>query len=196
MSELISSNWEISVEHSLPTEVWKTEDLQAFFDIDQDFLESKIGISERRFLPANVPSMDLALDASRSVLERCNFKADKLDLIIYVTQNPDFILPHSSARLASLLNCADQTAAFDLSLGCSGWVYALQLGVSFANAQNINSILIVTCDTYSPRIEKADKSMMSIFGDAAAATLMIKSDAGRFSIGRAILVLMEPRAII
>jgi 3-oxoacyl-[acyl-carrier-protein] synthase III len=178
-----SVRWEMNISHTLAPEVWKTDDLKEYFEIDKEFIEQKIGISERRFLPRGKQSMDLAFEASKKVLDKCNYDATDVDLIIYVTQNPDYILPQSSARLASLLECSSGTASFDLSLGCSGWVYALSLGAAFAEMQNFSSILLVTCDTYSPRIERSDKSMMSIFGDAAAATLLIRSKNGYLTIG-------------
>jgi 3-oxoacyl-[acyl-carrier-protein] synthase-3 len=95
---------------------------------------------------------------------------DKVGLLIVVTQNPAYKLPHSSAILQNKLALSVNTACFDINLGCSGYVYALSVAKAFMITENIDDAIVVTCDPYSKIMDKSDYETISVFGDAATAT--------------------------
>jgi 3-oxoacyl-[acyl-carrier-protein] synthase-3 len=100
-----------------------------------------------------------------------------IGLLIVVTQNPDvYGLPHVSAILHGKLGLHDGVAAFDISLGCSGWVYGLSAAKAFMEANGIEYGLLVTADPYSKVLDASDRNTMLLFGDAATATLLGRDD--------------------
>ena len=138
---------------------------------DEDFIKTKIGVVSRSFLGANESVNDLAGQACENLFHHnSTLSRDKIGLLIVVTQNPDYKLPHSSALLQHSL-CLDVNAAcFDINLGCSGYVYALSVAKAFMIAEDITDGILVTCDPYSKVMRKADYETVSVFGDAATAT--------------------------
>jgi 3-oxoacyl-[acyl-carrier-protein] synthase III len=142
------------------------------FDEDKNFIENKIGAL---FLPRkedDQESSDLSLLAFEALLENCpDLKKDLIDAIVVVTQNPDGDgLPHSSAILQRKLGLPYSVAAFDVSLGCSGYVYGLFILKGFLEASGLKNGILFTSDQYSKIIDPDDRVTTLLFGDAATAT--------------------------
>ncbi len=156
----------------------------ARYGTDEAFLRAKTGyLTVARKAPAEQTS-DLAERAARLVLDRHSEVARQLGLLIVVTQNPDgYGLPHVSAIVHGKLGLHEQVAAFDISLGCSGWVYGLSVAKAFMEANAIDYGLLITADPYSKVLDVADRNTMLLFGDAATATLLGRGD-HRWSLGK------------
>ncbi len=164
--------WKFDFAYALPETVFSAKKIAEMTNGDEAFIRDKCGIESRRFLTQDETPLDLAAMAAKAGLEKANISANELDWLIFVTQNPDFQLPQSSALLCHRIGAREDIASFDVSLGCSGWVYALNIANSFAQIQNLGTGMIVTCDPYSKAMNDDNKSVMSVFGDAAAATVM------------------------
>jgi len=95
---------------------------------------------------------------------------NRIKLVVLVTQNPDFRIPHSSALLQRELGLESDVGCFDISLGCSGYVYALSVAKGLMLSEGLADALLVTCDTYSRIIGPHDRDTVGLFGDAATAT--------------------------
>ena len=96
-----------------------------------------------------------------------------IDCLVVVTQNPDGDgLPHTSAIVHAKLNLKTSCAVFDISLGCSGYVYSLSIIKSFMESNSLKNGLLFTCDPYSKIIDINDKNTSMLFGDAATVTMM------------------------
>ncbi len=146
--------------------------------VDAEFITEKIGVKSRAFLGEDETPVSLAKQACDNLFSRNSPLArDNVQLLIVVTQNPDFKLPHSSALLQSALGLDVSTASFDINLGCSGYVYALTVAKAFMAAEEIGDGLVVTCDPYSRIMGKSDRDTVTVFGDAATAT-WLSSEAG------------------
>jgi 3-oxoacyl-[acyl-carrier-protein] synthase-3 len=152
--------------------------------LDEGFITTKLGIAERAYLAENETVTSLAASACRTLFER-NPELDPaaIGLLVVVTQNPDFRLPHTAALLQQELGLDTGLASFDVGLGCSGWVYALSIARGFMAAEGVDDALVVTCDPYSRIMGRADRETAGLFGDAAAAT-WLSSERGA-AIGRA-----------
>lgn len=174
--------WHLTFASALPDRTVTAAEIAAWTKGEETFIRDKIGIASRRLLEPDETPLSLAVKAAKKGMEKAGVAASDISWVIYVTQNPDFRLPQSSALLCDELGLDSNVAAFDLNLGCSGWVYALTMADAFANAQNLGSGIILTCDPYSRAIEKTDKNTVSVFGDAAAATVFRRG--GSFTIGR------------
>jgi len=160
-----------SIAVAFPADKIDNKTIAAWTGGDENFISSKIGIESRAFLGANESMLDLSRAACKNLFQHnAGLDKSKVGLLIVVTQNPDHRIPHSSAMLQNALSLNVNTACFDISLGCSGYVYALSVARAFMLAENIRDGILVTCDPYSKAMRRKDYETVSVFGDAATAT--------------------------
>lgn len=145
------------------------------FGIDDDFLSTKIGVefvSRRR---PDEETSDLCVSAFLALERKCQVARKAVDCVVVVTQNPDGDgIPHTSAIVHGKLRLDENCAAFDLSLGCSGYVYGLSIMQSFMRDHDLSCGLLFTADPYSKIVDPSDKNTALLFGDAATVTLLTK----------------------
>jgi len=158
----------------------------AEFEIDETFVVEKIGVRSRSIMAPGESTTDLCVRAFADLQLRGGPVPEDVDCVVVVTQNPGANIPHLSARVHAALNLAERCACFDISLGCSGYVYGLSAIQAFMAANELSNGLLFTCDPYSPIIDLADKNTSMLFGDAASVTWIGKSPklvGGRFTFG-------------
>ncbi len=155
---------------ALPERVVTAREVAEWTGGDEAFIADKVGIKSRHFLSPEDSALELAASAVHDLFERTDLKPDAVDLLVYVTQNPDFGLPQNSSLLAHALQLDMSVASFDVGLGCSGWVYGLSVVKGFMMAEGRRNAVLVTCDPYSRIMDRHDRSTVTVFGDAAAAT--------------------------
>lgn len=157
------------------------------YNTTQDFIEKKTGYPSLARKAANETTVDLAYHAFTQLLEEHSNLINEIGLLVVITQNPNPTIPHVSALLHGKVKLPTTVAAFDISLGCSGWVYGLSIVKSFMEANNIAKGVLITADPYSDILDETDKNTSLIFGDAATATLLssenIKWNIGKFVFG-------------
>ncbi len=137
---------------------------------DETFIREKVGISTRHILADDETGLGLAETACKTLFEESSLSAEDVGLVVYVTQNPDRRLPNNAPSLMHALGIPTSAAGFDLSLGCSGYVYGLSVVEAMLQAQGIDNALLVTCDPYSRIMAIEDKATNAVFGDAATCT--------------------------
>lgn len=147
-----------------------TSDYKLFSDEERNLFIKSVGIIERRVAPFEITTSDLCYNAAEKLIKDLNWKKEDIDCLIFVSQSPDYFLPATSILLQNRLNLSKKTMAFDVSLGCSGYVYGLQLISSILSSGQIKKGLLLVGDksTLSTYIE--DKSSYPLFGDAGSAT--------------------------
>jgi 3-oxoacyl-[acyl-carrier-protein] synthase III len=141
-------------------------------ETDEKFILEKIGIQSLSRIPTGQNTSDLCVQAFHALKKKIKLHEDQLDFLMVVTQNPDLPIPHSSAMVHGKLGLSTRCAVFDISLGCSGWVYALHTAISFMAQNDLKAGLIFTADPYSKVIDPNDKNTDMLFGDAASVTLL------------------------
>lgn len=170
----------------LPTNVISNYDRKEAFSVDDSFIENKLGVKQTTIKdPAELAS-DLAFKAVEALEEKREIDRSTIECLIVVTQNPDYNIPHSSAILHGKLGLASSCAAFDISLGCSGYVYGLSVIESFMQQNGMTQGILVTSDPYSAIVDPTDKNTAMLFGDAATATLITNSPtfvSGQYTFG-------------
>lgn len=144
--------------------------VQEFPEWSVDKIASKTGIHQRRISAKDEFSSDLAVKAATILLERHD--KSKIDYLILCTQSPDYYLPTTACILQDRLGLNTAMGAFDFNLGCSGYVYGLGLAKALIENGQASSVLLITAETYSKFINSSDKSVRTLFGDAASATLI------------------------
>ena len=141
------------------------------FSIDEEFIEDKIGIrSLAREKKLSVTEM--CCRAYEDLFSKKSVSIDNVDCIVLCTQNGGGKLPHTSTYIQKKLGASKDCAVFDLSLGCSGYVYGLSIMKAFMNENGLSCGLFFTCDPYSSILEPSDKNTELLFGDAATVTLL------------------------
>lgn len=148
-------------------------------NIEQEFPEwsiakiaSKTGIHCRYIAGTNETSVDMAVKAAQKLFEEHQIQKETIDFVILCTQSPDYFLPTSACVIQEKLGISTSAGAFDINLGCSGFVYGLGIAKGLIASQQAKNILFITSETYSKFIHPKDKSNKTIFGDAAAATII------------------------
>ena len=140
------------------------------FNIDDKFIEEKIGVRYHTLKEENEKASDLCIKAYENLIKKIDIKKEDIDCVVVVTQNPDFNIPHTSAILHGKLGLNKSCACFDISLGCSGYVYGLSIIISFMKYNHLKKGLLFTADPYSDIIDHNDKNTDLLFGDGATVT--------------------------
>ncbi|MGB5965070.1 MAG: ketoacyl-ACP synthase III [Sulfurimonadaceae bacterium] len=147
-------------------------DLKEKFEIDDDFIENKIGVKYHALKDEGFKSSDMCVKAFEELQKNSDINSEEIECCIVVTQNPDFNIPHTSAIVHGRLGLPDNCAAFDISLGCSGYVYGLSNIIAFMKNNGMKKGLLFTSDQYSDIVDEDDKNTALLFGDAATVTLI------------------------
>lgn len=163
------------INYYLPANSLSNQKMETFFpEWNATKIEEKVGIKERHIADENETALDLGYEAAITLFD--NFDRSKIDFLILCTQSPDYFLPTSACVLQSKLDLLTNVGAFDINLGCSGFIYGLAVAKGLISAGVAQNILLVTAETYSKHIHPNDKANRSIFGDGAAATIISHSE--------------------
>ena len=168
---------------ALPDKIVTNADLEKIMDTTDEWITSRTGIKERRIAGENEFLSDLALAASRRALEMAGVKPEELDLIVIGTVTPDQPMPATACQLQHALGAVN-AAAFDLSAGCSGFMYALTIGDQFIRGGGAKKALIIGGEVLSKFVDWEDRSTAVIFADGCGAVVIgaeTESDRGLLS---------------
>lgn len=168
----------------LPEKILSNDELASLYpEWPAEKIYSKTGIKIRHIAAEHQTAADLAYEAAMALFARGVIKPDDVDFIILCTQAPDYILPTTACILQNRLGIPRHTGALDINLGCSGFVYGLSLAKGLIETGAARCVLLLTADTYSKYIHPLDKSVRTLFGDAAAATAIVAEDSDFECIG-------------
>ncbi len=143
---------------------------------DMDLIYSKTGIRVRYVAgPAQCVS-DLGVAAAEKLFRENDIDRRSIDFLLFCTQTPDYPLPTTACLVQDRLGLPTSVGALDFNLGCSGYVYGLSLADGLIQSGVAKRVLLITSETYSKYIHPADRSLRTIFSDAAAATLVDAAD--------------------
>jgi len=133
------------------------------------------GVVERRVAGDTITSSDLCYAAARSLLQGLDWTPESVDALVMVTQTPDYFMPSSSCILQKRLGLSDRCAAFDVGLGCSGYVYGLWLSGMMLHGGDIKRVLLLHGETPTRYVREDDRAVSLLFGDAGSATAIERS---------------------
>ncbi|MFZ4455612.1 MAG: ketoacyl-ACP synthase III [Bacteroidales bacterium] len=150
------------------TEHFPEEDVKAVVD--------KIGIFERRFAEPGVCSSDLCFAAAEKLIADLSIEREEIDLLVFVSQTPDYRMPATSVILQNRLGLSHNTIAFDLNLGCSGFIYGMSVIYSMMERSNLRKALLLDGETRSRIYSPKDRKTAFIFGDAGVAALIERKE--------------------
>ncbi len=136
----------------------------------------KVGIYERRFADENTCSSDLCFAAAEKLLADNNIDRNEIDLLIFISQTPDYRMPATSVLLQERLGLPNSTIAFDINLGCSAFIYGLSVAYSFMQNSSLRKALILDGETRSKVYSPKDRRSAFLFGDGGVAALVERSE--------------------
>ena len=136
----------------------------------------KIGIYERRFADEHTCSSDLCFAAAERLITDLQVDKSEIDVLIFISQTPDYRMPATAFLLQERLGLPKTTMAFDLSLGCSAFLYGLSIGYSLLQQPHIRKVLLLDGETRSKVYSPKDRKTAFLFGDAGAAVLLERGE--------------------
>lgn len=156
---------------SVPKQKVFTKDYEWVTISERDLFAKTTGIIERRVASSTTTCSDLCFQAADELLNDLNCR-DQIDLILFVSQSPDYFLPSTAVILQDKLGLSKNTVAFDINLGCSGYVYGLSVIGQLLQNGNFRKALLLCGDKSTISTNYQDKSTFPLFGDAGSATLL------------------------
>lgn len=155
----------------IPDRVVGNDFFSYLIDDADEWISSRTGIRERRFVRPEESTSDLAVRAARAALEDAGITADEIDCIVVGTSTPDMILPATACMVQKEIG-AQNAFAFDLNSVCGSFVFSLDTADSFIRAGKARTALVIGADTYSKILNFEDKTTCPLFGDGAAAVIL------------------------
>ena len=150
--------------------------------IPEDEIEktiNNIGIEQRRIAAPDVTASDLCYMAARKLMDDNGIEPESIDVLLFMSQTADYRIPATSCLLQHRLGLPRETMCFDISLGCSGYLFALSTAFAYASMDGVNRVLLLDGETFSKIVNRRDKVDWPLYGDAGTATLIEKGDYGK-----------------
>lgn len=154
----------------VPEKVEESRNFPLFNEVDAENFIKVTGVERRHIAEADVCSSDLCLKAAEKIIAELGWRKEEIDALVFVSQTPDYRLPATSAILQDRLKLPESCFTIDISLGCSGWVYALSVISSLLSHGSMKKGILLSGDTILKFCSPLDKSTYPLFGDAGSAT--------------------------
>ena len=164
---------------NVPERVMTNEELSTLVDTSDEWIVARTGIRERRIARDDEALSDMALPAAREALAAAGVRGDQLDLVIVATVTPDMTFPATAALIADALG-SSEAAAYDLSAGCTGFMYALAQAYGMLAGGVCRRALVVGGDVLSKIVDWSDRTTCIVFGDGAGAVVVERVEVGGF----------------
>jgi 3-oxoacyl-[acyl-carrier-protein] synthase III len=161
---------------SVPDRVIPNDWFTQYVDTSDEWIRTRTGIRERRFVGPNETASTLAVTAARNALAAAELYPQDLDLIICATVTPDHMCPSTACVVQAALGCGP-IPAMDLSAACTGFLYAMSVGEQFIRTGSAHNVLVVGTDVLSRTIDLTDRNTCILFGDGAGAVVLSPTDA-------------------
>ncbi len=165
----------VGVGHYVPENIITNDDLAAYIDTTDEWIQERTGIKERRwFNPEKDTVANMATRATKLALKRAGLKANDIDFIVFATITPDYFFPGSGVLLQRELGLAGEVAAMDIRNACSGFIYGLSTADAFIKSGMYKTVLVVGAEIQSSALDKttAGRDTNVIFADGAGAAIL------------------------
>ena len=161
----------------VPPRILSNKDLETMVDTTDQWILERTGIRERHLVDKGVAASDLAVEAVKKLVQSHPVDLQQIDVIIVGTVTPDMMYPSTACLVQHKLGIA-RTWGYDLSAGCSGFLYSLNAGIQFIESGRHKKVLVIGSDVNSSMTDYTDRAVCIIFGDGAGAVLLEAADEG------------------
>jgi 3-oxoacyl-[acyl-carrier-protein] synthase-3 len=178
MADLSFAGIEIlGIASSVPENIYDNSDLTSLLpEEDLEKVISNIGVRKRRIANHGTTSVDLCIAAAKQLINDLNIDRDEINMILFLSQTPDHVIPASSPYIQNELGLSTDTACIDLSLACSGYVYALSTAFAYAQTSGVQKVLLLVGEVFSKIVSREDRVNWPLYGDGGTATLISEND--------------------
>ncbi|MBL8017157.1 MAG: ketoacyl-ACP synthase III [Ignavibacteria bacterium] len=170
-----------AVGHYVPDTVLTNSDMEKLVETNDEWIQSRTGIKERRILTNGQPTSFMAVEAINMLLKRRGITADELDLILVGTVTPDMLFPSTACVIQDKIG-ATKAWGFDVLAACSGFIFTLVAGMQFIESGMYKKVLIVGSDKMSSITNFKDRNTCVLFGDGAGCVLLEPSEDPQYGI--------------
>lgn len=161
----------------VPQKIAYNKDLTTIMSEEEvEKMISSVGIHERRICDDDVFASDLCYKAAKRLMDDNGITPESIDMILFMSQGADYRIPATACILQQRLGLSKDCAAMDISLGCSGYVYALSTALAYASMAGINRVLLLDGEAFSKVVNPEDRVNVPLYGDAGTATLVEKGN--------------------
>lgn len=161
---------------SVPPTIRKTDAFTRLVGEDdvRKFIKN-VGVLQSHVADEHMTTSDLCFTAANSIIERLGIERDSIDVLLFVSQTPDYIAPSTACILQYRLGLSENCIAYDINLACSGYIYGVTAAMSYLQTDGINRVLLLCGDTVSKHCSPEDRGLVMLSADAGTATII---DAG------------------
>ena len=157
--------------HHAPEKVLTNEDLMAFVDTTDEWIQTRSGIKQRHVATPEETTSDLCVIAGQKALDQAGMTADEIDLILVATSSPDYMTPPVSSQVQAKIG-ATRAGAMTLMVGCTGFVYGLVTAEQFIKTGAYRRILLIGAEIITKNLDWEDRTTCVLFGDGAGAVVL------------------------
>ena len=161
----------------VPPRILTNQDLEKMVNTTNEWILERTGIRERHLVDQGIAASDLAVEAVKNLLKSHPMDLQEVDLIVVGTVTPDMMYPSTACLVQNKLGIR-RTWGFDVSAGCSGFLYALNAGAEFIASGRYKKVLVIGSDVNSSMTDFTDRAVCIIFGDGAGAVLLEPAEEG------------------
>ena len=161
----------------VPEQVFTNDDLSKFVDTNDEWIQTRTGIKERRYLKKEEGTSIIGVESIKQICAKRGIHPEEIDLIIVGTITPDYGFPSTSNVISDIIG-AKNAWGFDLSAACSGFIYALATGAQFIETGRYKKVIVVGCDKMTSILNFEDRTTCVIFGDGGGAVLLEPTEDG------------------
>ncbi len=165
----------VSVGSCVPPNILTNADLERMVDTSDEWIRTRTGISERHIADASIAASDLSIPAARLALDRAGVTPEEVDAIVVATVTPDMDFPSVACIVQAALG-ATRAFCFDISAGCSGFLYAVQVGRSLIACGSAETVLVIGTEMLTKITDWTDRNTCVLFGDASGAAVLRPAD--------------------
>lgn len=168
----------LGIAGSIPKQIVDSSTYMRLFSDEKGFdrVFKSTGIRERRVLTNDKGSLELAIAAANHLLAQLEIDRCEIDIVINVSQTTNFRQPGNAPLLQNALGLSNNVAAFDINIGCAGFIYGMSVAASMLNALKVRKVLLVVAEVPTRMVSPEDKVTAHLFGDAGSALLIERDD--------------------
>lgn len=162
----------ISTGHCVPTKIMSNDDYAKIVDTSDEWITQRTGMKERRHIEGDQDQTWLAEMAAREALERSGISKDDIDVVVVCTVSAEYYSPSCACLVQDRLGLKNDIIAFDLSAGCSGFIFGMETIRALMHARNSKAGILIAADVLSKKTDMTDRSTCVLFGDGAGAVVV------------------------
>jgi 3-oxoacyl-[acyl-carrier-protein] synthase-3 len=153
----------------VPNQIEKNDQLENFTKEEIQAIIQTTGIEKRRIAPPHITASDLGTHAAKILIEKIGWEKSEIEILIFVTQTPDYLIPANSMHIQHRLGLSENTLCLDINQGCAAFVYGLSVIYGMMTSGKLKKGILITSDTITHTIHPQDRSLRPIFSDAGSA---------------------------